>query len=156
MGKSFDREMAKRVWERVQTAQPEEPVLPVKHTDELQNLIVEEWQGAEVYAQLARQLQGKQAAAMKQLYEQKKAQIACLKGIYRLIAGTAPVVHAVTPKPEPMQLQLRKCYGRQMRCLARYEARANDPEYGPVYVRLANQNRNHCHTLLELLGEMKK
>ena len=35
MGRNFDKEMAKRVWERVQSAQPEVPVQPTNHTDML-------------------------------------------------------------------------------------------------------------------------
>jgi len=43
-----------------------------------------------------------------------------------------------------------------MRCLAQYEARANDPEYGPVFARLAAQEREHCMAVLELIGRAKK
>ena len=154
MGRNFDKEMAKRVWERVQTAQPEVPVQPVSQTDMLQGLIVEEWQEAECYSQLARQLTEKKSTLLS-LYEQKKTQISCLKGIYTLVAGTPPVIHAKAPSPESPERTLRRCYGRQMRCLARYEARANDPEYGPIYRKLALQNRNHCQALLEIIGSLK-
>lgn len=156
MGRNFDREMAKRVWERVQAAQPEVPVLPPHHTDALQGLIVEEWQEAESYGQLSRQLSGKQEALLQKLYQQKKAQISCLKGIYAMVAGSLPVIHAKAPQQEPPERMLRRCYGRQMRCLAQYEARSTDPEYGPIYAKLAQQNRNHCHALLELIGSLKK
>ena len=67
MGKNFDREMAKRVWERVQTAQPEVSAQPMDHKDLLQQLILEEWQQAQVYTQLMRQLPAKQAATVKKL-----------------------------------------------------------------------------------------
>ena len=154
MGRNFDKEMAKRVWERVQSAQPEVPVQPTNHTDMLQGLIVEEWQAAESYSLLARQLADKKAA-LHTLYEQKKGQIACLKGIYTMISGSAPVIHAKVPSAESPERMLRRCYGRQMRCLARYEAKAGDPEYGPIYAKLALQNRNHCHALLEIIGSLK-
>ena len=122
----------------------------------MQQLILEEWQQAQVYTQLMRQLPAKQSATVRKLYEQKKAQIDCLKGIYRLVAGSPAQVHGVAPKQESAIIQLRKCYGRQMRCLAKYEAKTQDPEYGSVYAGLAGQNRNHCQILLELLGAMAK
>ena len=155
MAQKFDKEMAKRVWERVQTAQPEIPVLPQHHKDALQGLIVEEWQEAECYQLLTRQIPAKQDVLQK-LYQQKKAQVSCLKGIYTMVTGHNPQIHAKTPQTEPTERMLRRCYGRQMRCLAQYEARSTDPEYGPIYAKLALLNRNHCHTLLELIGSLKK
>ena len=56
----------------------------------------------------------------------------------------------------PVSTMLRRCYGREMRCLAQYEARANHPEYGPVFARLAEQEREHCRLILELIGNLKR
>ena len=56
----------------------------------------------------------------------------------------------------PADRTLRRCYGREMRCLAQYESRANDPEYGPVFTRLAAQEREHCMAVLELIGKLSK
>ena len=37
-----------------------------------------------------------------------------------------------------------------------YEAKASDPEYGHVYARLADQEREHCMALLGVIGSLGK
>ncbi len=156
MGERINKEMAKRVWDRVQATPKEQPVLPMQHTDTLQSLIVEEWQQAQCYDGLSRKLAGRHKTVMQELYREKKAQIACLKGICTMCSGTAANIRAVQPVMGETSKMLRQCYSRQLRCLARYEAAANDGEYGPVYKGMADQNRRHCRILLEILGDMKE
>ena len=43
-----------------------------------------------------------------------------------------------------------------MRSLKEYEALMDDPEYGHVFARLAEQEREHCRTLLEMIGGLRK
>ena len=81
--------------------------------------------------------------------------MACLKGIYTLQGAGRPEV----PAPQPMDktsvtMLLRRCYGREMRCLAQYETRSADPEYGQVFARMAQQEREHCRQILEILGSL--
>lgn len=152
---NINREMAQRVWQRVQTAQPEVPTLPIQPAQQLQGWILEEWQTAQRYIALQRQLPN-YSQELKKLLAQKQSQIACLKGIYRMVAGSAAKVAGVAPGQEQVNVVMRKCYGSLMRCLAQYEAASRDPEYGSVYARLAEQNRNHCQSILTLLGSMKR
>jgi rubrerythrin len=42
-----------------------------------------------------------------------------------------------------------------MQSLAAYEARMDDPEYGRVFERLAQQERAHCQWLLTLIGSLR-
>ena len=42
----------------------------------------------------------------------------------------------------------------EMRSLKEYEARADDPEYGHVFARIAQQEREHCMALLGLIGSL--
>ena len=143
----FDPKKAAGVWQRVQGGadqpHPEEGLL---------ELIAREAEDGEIYLQLSRKLQGRAGALLRKMYEQEQAHAACLRGIYTLTTGkrAAPF----TPKliPDTPEHILRRCYGREMRCLARYEQRAADPEYGPVFQRLAEQERDHCRMILELLG----
>ena len=143
----FDPQKAAGVWQRVQggaaQSRPEEGLL---------ELIAREAEDAEIYLQLSRKLQGKAGALLRKMYEQELAHAACLRGIYTLTTGKR--AGAVTPKltPDTPEHILRRCYGREMRCLARYEQRVGDPEYGPVFQRLAEQERTHCHMILERLG----
>jgi len=81
--------------------------------------------------------------------------MACLKGMYTLQGAGRPEIPSPPPVDKaPIGLLLRRCYGREMRCLAQYEARASDPEYGQVFARMAQQEREHCRLILELLGSL--
>ena len=147
---TIDREKAARVWERVRSDAPPSP------EQGLTELIAAEWTDAAVYLQLSRRFQGKDSALLRRMYEEEQAHTACLKGIYTLITGRRPTVKAVPPPQGDVEQILRRCYGREMQSLARYEARASDPEYGQVFARMAQQERAHCHSVLELLGRLNK
>ncbi len=147
----YDPKMAARVWQRVQKA-PD----PAPDAAQLLTLIAQEWTDAATYLSLSRRTQGRPSAQLHRLYEEEQAHMACLKGIYTLITGSRPTVHSVKPTGEPIDLILRRCYGREMQCLAQYEARSADPEYGPIFARLAAQEREHCRLVLEILGSLQE
>lgn len=148
---TIDPAKAARVWQRVRSEAPAE------HPEQgLLELIAQEWNDAATYLQLSRRFQGKDSATLRRMYEEEQAHAACLKGIYTLIAGKRPTVRTVPPTQEDPEQILRKCYGREMQCLVRYEQRSEDPEYGQVFARLAEQERGHCCLVLELLGNLKK
>ena len=147
---TIDEAKAARVWERVrgETAQaPREIGLP--------ELIAKEWEAATTYLQLSRRFQGRQNALLRKLFQQEQTHMTCLKGLYTLITGNKPKVAGVRPMNDEPQRVLRRCYGRQMQCLAQYEQRSSDPECGHIFVRLAEQEREHCRILLELIGSLK-
>lgn len=148
---TYDPEKAARVWQRVHAKPETRP-----EGEGLLALIAGEWADAAAYLALSRQCQGRRSAQLRRLFEEEQAHAACLKGIYTLVTGTRPIVRTPLPPPEPMDVALRKCYGREMRCLAEYESRTADPEYGPVFVRLAAQEREHCKLVLELIGGESK
>ena len=147
----YDPKMAARVWQRVQKA-PD----PAPDAAQLLALIAQEWTDAATYLSLSRRTQGRPSAQLRRLYEEEQAHMACLKGIYTLITGSSPTTHSVKPTNEPIGLVLRRCYGREMQCLAQYEKWSDHREYGPVFLRLAQQERAHCAALLEILGNLKE
>lgn len=148
---AYDPEMAARVWQRVQgtesTAGPATQGLPA--------LIAEEWNDAAAYLYLSRRFQGRDSALLRRLSQEEQSHAACLRGIHALITGARPVSRTAPPPREPPEAVLRRCYSREIRSLTEYEARAADPEYGPVFARLAAQEREHCQSVLELLGRLK-
>ena len=150
----YDAEKAARVWQRVKgsSASP----APEPNTQGLLGLIAEEWTDATTYLHLSRMFQGRQSAMLRKMFEEEQAHAACLKGIYTLTTGTRPVTRTVPPPQEDPELTLRRCYGREMRCLAEYEARSADSQYGQVFARLATQEREHLRMILELIGSLKK
>ena len=148
---TVDPTKAARVWERVKGESEK-----IRPEQGLAELIAQEWTDAAIYLQLSRRFQGKDSALLRRMYEEEQAHTACLKGIYTLITGRRPAVKAPPPPQGETEQILRRCYGREMQSLARYEARAADPEYGQVFSRMAQQEREHCHRVLELLGRLNK
>lgn len=149
--KNYDPKTAARVWDRVQHA-----AVPAGDSQLILNLIAEESLDAATYLQLAKRLQQPLAAVVKQLAGQEQSHISCLKGIYTMITGEKAKILPPKVADDPPDIVLRRCYGREMRALAQYEARQSDPQYGHVFRTLARQEQEHCHRLLELLGALTK
>ena len=146
---TFDKAKAARVWQRVQGDTATTPARG------LQGLIAEEWADAAIYLSLSKRVQGNAANILRKIGQEEQAHMACLKGIYTLQGTGRPDIPAPPPVDRaPVSVMLRRCYGREMRCLAQYESRANDPEYGQIYARMAQQEREHCRQILELLGSL--
>lgn len=141
----IDKAMQERVWERVKGSQNSEDT-------ELLDLIAQEWTDAATYLTLSRRVSGKASLILRRLYEEEQTHTACLKGIYTLITGQKPSLPPLPQTREPISATLRRCYGREMQCLARYESRRGHPEYGSVFARLAQQEQEHCRAVLELIG----
>ena len=147
---NYDPEVAARVWQRVQGK-----ILQDEDLNGLPAIIVGEWQDAATYLRLSRQFKGKETNILRKMFEEEQSHAACLKGIYTLQGqGRPDIPSPPTVDNAPVGLLLRRCYGREMRCLAQYEARVNDPEYGQVFARMAGQEREHCRLVLELLGSL--
>jgi rubrerythrin len=149
--KPYDPKTAISVWDRVKSAESSGGDAPA-----ILNLIEEELADAATYLRLAKKLPPPQAAIARQLSQQEQSHAVCLKGIYSLITGRKALVPQPVISDDPPEIVLRRCYGREMRCLAQYEARRSDPLYGHVFRKLAQEEQVHCHRLLELLGAITK
>lgn len=149
--KPYDPKAAAKVWDRVQNAAP-----PGGDAQTVLNLIAEEMVDAASYQRLARRLPPPQAAIARTLMQQEQSHISCLKGIYTLITGEKPLVPPPSVAEDPPEIILRRCYGREMRCLSQYESRMGDPQYGHIFRSLARQEQEHCHRILEILGTLGK
>lgn len=143
-----------RVWQRIQSEKQEQET--VGRRDHLPALIMEQLQLSSAYMQLSRLLQGKDGAEFVRLAREARGQAVCLKGILTLVTGNAPQISSAPVSFSAVDTLLRSCYGKQLRLLREYENRGTDPEYGPVFERLAQRGREHCCTLLELIGKLGK
>lgn len=150
---TFDQQKAARVWQRVQETKP---APKTDRLDNLQELIMNEWAAAATYQQLSRQVQPKDAAVLQRLSREEHSHGACLRGMYNLITGEKCEVHSPQLQKEPLERTLRRCYGLEMRSLKAYEAKCDDPEYGHVFARIAEQEREHCMAVLGLIGGLGK
>ena len=140
----IDPQKAARVWQRVQGSGGPDMAL-------LQQVLLEERMTGGGWRALSRNLPG-QRELLQQLYRQSRERCDCLRGICVLVTGTAPEAVQLPLKQESVQGLLRAGYRQLIRCLARYEAWQTEGEYGPVFVRLAEQTREHCRCALQLLG----
>ena len=144
----IDPQKAARVGQRVQGTAGMDVHL-------LQEAVLEESITATGWKQLSRNTQGQNKALLEQLQKQTWERCACLRGICRLLTGSMPEMPAVHTLREGNQALLRAGYGQLMRCLARYEAWQTDPEYGPTFAQLVRQTREHCRSVLQLLGSIR-
>ncbi len=134
------------VWQRVQGTAP----APALHR--LPELITEQRLSAAAYLSLSRCFGGRESAMLRKMAEEAQTHIACLRGIHRMATGEGCRVQTVPTPQEAPHIALRRCYGREMRCLAAYEAQSGDEEYGAVFSQLACQAREHCKNILFLTG----
>jgi rubrerythrin len=146
----LDAEKERQVWGRVRGDAYTAPDLK-----RLPALIASEEEAADTYLQLSRKLQGKERMILQRMSQEEQAHAACLKGIYHLMTGERASTAYAPKQNTTVEVTLRRCYGKEMRCLAEYEARAQDKEYGAVFLRLAQQEQEHCRMLLEILGNLK-
>lgn len=150
----YDKAKAARVWQRVQNSTPTPPADPTRG---LSGLIAEEWADAAIYLALSKRVQGNAAAILRKMGQEEQTHMTCLKGMYALQGSGRPDIPAPPPPDKaPVDVILRRCYGREMRCLAQYESRTDHPEYGQVFARIAAQEKEHCRLILQLLGELTK
>ena len=150
----YDTGKAARVWQRVQGEKKEGQPSPA--TENLPALIMEQLQLSNAYRLLADRMHGKDGAVLIRLAREANAQAVCLKGIVTLMKGFSPRSVAAPQQLSNTDAILRRCYGAELRLLKAYENRATDPEYGPVFERMAARGREHCCTLLELIGKTGK
>lgn len=134
-----------RIWQRVHGT-------PDAGEEELVQLIREEWQDASDCARLAKSQPAPWSSALGQMAREAKTHAGCLTGIYRLTTGHRP---QLPPPPQPKQrpeVALRYCFTRKLRRATQYERRTADPEYGFLFRQLCRREREHCCTLLEIMG----
>lgn len=146
---TIDQQKAARVWQRVQESKP---APTPDRLDNLQELIMNEWTAAATYQQLSRQLPQKEAAVLQRLAREEHNHGACLRGMYALVTGEKCALLNRQMAKEPAERILRRCYALEMRSLKEYEAKSADPEYGHIFARLAEQEREHCVALLGVIG----
>ena len=120
----------------------------------LQQLAAVQLELMEVYARLSRMFQGRERELLISLRGQCMEQVRCIRGMYRMITGTALHTAAVPPPEERAEAALRRCYGKALRQMAAYESRLQQPEYGCVFEHMIREEKNHCWTLTRLMGRL--
>ena len=140
---AYDRQLAQRVWKRVQ-GNPE----PVS-TPPLEELIATEWVDSRRCLLLSKHYKGKNRALLQRISQQKQLHVQCLKGIGRMQTGQVPQV----PCPPVRPWKAEECCQHMEECRRQYRALSEDPVYGSYYAWLAERSEKHCRSLLPLLGD---
>ena len=108
---------------------------------------------AAAYLQLSHRTGGVETTTLMRLARQSRAQAACLKGVWALLAEGGTETRIIPPQKGTKEAQLRRCYGQELHLLQSYEKYSTDAEYGPVFERMAQRGREHCCILLEFIGK---
>ena len=137
--------LEQRVWQRVLSRQ-EAP------RGDLRALELEALEAAAVYRHLLGSFQGKQQALIRQLYEGQQRAAACLRGLMRLsVSGLGKPVR-LSPSGESAGKALEKRYHSARHAMEAYMAWSVDGEFGTVFQRLAEERREECVLLAQILG----
>lgn len=134
------------VWQRVRGEETPEAGL--------QQLAAVQLELMGVYTRLAKVFQGREREMLLSLRGQCMEQLRCLKGIHRMITGTALTAASVPPPEERAETALRRCYGKALRQIAAYESRMHNGEYGCVYEHMVREEKDHCRMLARLMGRL--
>ena len=148
----YDPQKAARVWQRVQESKPEAKQNPM---EDLEELIFNAEIAAGIYGQLARRMP-KEAPLLQKLSREKQQHRNALRGIWELVNGGKCPVHRPTEIKDPTDRLLCRCYGQSLRSLKAYEGKREDPEYGHVFRKLAEQEREHGVAVLDLIGRLER
>ena len=109
---------------------------------------------AENFGRLAPCFQAWQAQALGQMARESRAQGACLGGICAMVTGEPPKQTVPPPDTGTLPVRLKKSYVRALGLLTACQAHSADPEYGPVFQRLATRQQDHCRKILEIIGSL--
>ena len=131
-----DRDLEKRVWERV-AAREGAP------REDMEELLRQARELGEEYRALARLMGDRGELAGIRREQQEIARI--LAGVRALQQGGG----------SEKQKRLRRCYHRSRRAMTDYAARVATPEVGLAYQYLSELERRHCIEVLKMLGSEK-
>lgn len=126
----------RRVWQRVRG---EDPV------EKLRSCLTKQAGLLRIYRQLSRR-----GGKCRMLFEQKENQIACLRGVLRVMTGQSVTL----PRGGEVKIDLLRCHEGEMEFLRELTALAKDPEFGPVFDTLRERQKTQCRLLLEIIGTM--
>ena len=142
-------ELEQRVWKRIRGEEPPSPV-------SIQSLMAAEQDEAAIHLMLSRQMQGREKALLRKMFEEDRCHAAMLRGMNELMTGKRLATRTAPPQPQTPQIALRKSYARKLQALSEYESRCTDGEYGAVFFKMVQQEKEHCALILEILGSMQR
>jgi hypothetical protein len=147
-----DKQMEKRVWQRVQSRQSTPAPLP--RQESLKPWILVAQETTAVLRALQLQLIGKQWDGLRQLECDSARIVHTLRGISAMQGQIVRLSPIPTPK-EPPRRALEKSFHRTRRIREELERRFQEEEYGLVFRNLAGKCDELCTSLAELIGRLE-
>ena len=127
--------MEKRVWQRVR-GEPD-------RVGALRECLSRQGRLWSVYRSLSRR-----GGKYRLLFEQKENQIACLRGLLRVLTGQG----AAHPRCGECRVDLMEVFAAEQQLLQELTAFGREPDLGPVFGALADGQKKHLRVLLEVIG----
>lgn len=118
----------------------------------LQPLLAAALTEAAVFGALLRRMPGASHPQLRQLREEELSHARCIQGIHMLAGGGILRAGVSEPEMQRPEAALRRSYGKALQMARSYAQRQGDPEYGPVFRRMAEREEAHCVILAELMG----
>lgn len=126
----------RRVWQRVRGED---------RTERIRGCLSKQAELLRIYRQLSRR-----GGKCRMLFEQKENQIACLRGVLRVMTGQ----NVVPPKGGEVKIDLLRCHEGETEFLRELTELGKDPDFGPVFDTLRERQKTQCRLLLEIIGTM--
>ena len=86
----------------------------------------------------------------RQLYEQKSSQIACLRGLLRVMTGQS----VAPPRSPDAPADLLRCHRAELEFLGQLKCWSREGELAALFDALTDRQKCQCRLVLELLGTM--
>ena len=133
----MEERMESKIWQRVRGgADPAE---------ELRQCLQKQGELLGMYRALSRR-----GGRGRQLYEQKSSQIACLRGLLRVMTGQT----VAPPRSPEVQVDLLRCHREEMEFLRQLKRWSREGELAVLFESLADRQKCQCRLVLEILGTM--
>ena len=145
----IDPNVEAEVWQRVMGQQQTQ-----REREDIRPLMLSAMEAASLYRHLSGVLTGKGKERMKTLHQGAMANLACLKGIQAMSGGGNGKLTAMPIPKAPVRRMLETGYHRARHLMAEYMGRSVDGEFGVLFQRMADREREHVVTLAEILGEL--
>ena len=129
--------MEKRVWQRVRGTED--------RAGALRECLARQGELLGMYRALSRR-----GGLGRQLFEQKSHQIACLRGLLRVMTGQV----IAPPRSPEVPADLLRCHREELEFLRQLRRWSREGEHAEVFDALADRQKCQCRLVLEMLGTM--
>ena len=147
-----DKQMEKRVWQRVQARQEAAP--PPVRQESLKPWVLVAQENTGVLRALQLQLIGKQWEGLRRLEGDSGRMVQTLRGICQMQGEPVRLSPVPTPKEAPRRA-LEKSFHRTRRLREEMAKRSGDGDFGIVFQSLARKCEDLCAALAEMIGRLE-